>query len=58
MKLPYDKVKLLVDNLPAIQLAKHPVFHPRTKYTPLHYHKIGDSVEKGLINLSYLPTQE
>ena len=58
MKLPYGKVKLLVDNQPAIQLAKYSVFHPRTKHIPLHFHKIRDPVEKGLINLNYVLTHE
>ena len=58
IKVPYGKVKLLVDNQLAIQLAKHSVFHPRTEYITLHYHEIRDSVEKGLIGLGYVQTHE
>ena len=58
MKVPYGKVELLVANQLAIQLAKHPTFHPRTKHIPLHYHKIMDSVEKGLVNIEYVPTHQ
>lgn len=56
IKLPVTK--LYVDNDPAIKLAKHPVFHPRTKHIALHYHKIRDMVVKQIVEINYVPTNE
>lgn len=58
MKVKCGPIKLYVDNQPAIQLAKHPVFHPRTKHIQLHYHKIRDVVAKGIIDIQFVPTNE
>lgn len=51
-------VLLYVDNKSAINLAKNPVFHGRSKHIDIRYHFIRDCVERGDIKLEYVKTQE
>ena len=44
------------DNLSSIQLAKHPVFHARTKHIEVHYHYIHERILAGDIDLQYVGT--
>ena len=48
----------LVDNNEAIAIAKNPVSHVRTKHIDIRYHYVCESVQDGIINLTYCPTEE
>jgi L-rhamnose isomerase len=49
---------LLVDNTSAIQLAKNPKFHDRTKHINTKYHLIRHHVEIQTIHLNHCSTSE
>ena len=49
---------LYVDNTPAIQLAKYPVFHSRTKHIAIHYHNIRHAIENEEIEIKYIETDD
>ena len=51
-------VLLYVDNQGAIQLAKNPKFHRRTKHISLWYHWICEAIEYCCIHVVYIPTGE
>ena len=49
---------IFVDNTFAIQLAKNPNFHDRTKHINTKYHLIQHHVEAKTIHLTHCPTSE
>lgn len=49
-------VVLYIDNRSAIDLAKNPVFHGRSKHIDLRFHFIRECVEKGRIIIKYVGT--
>ena len=51
-------VKLHTDNQGSMALAKNPVHHKRTKHISIRYHFIRHQVLKGVIELSYIPTND
>ncbi|EDO14703.1 Tkp5 protein [Vanderwaltozyma polyspora DSM 70294] len=58
MNLKFDQTKLFVDNEPAINLSKNPVYHPRTKHIDLKFHKMRHVVEQGTLTLDYVNTKD
>ena len=52
-----DTLTLFCDNASAIEIAKNPVQHSRTKHIDIRHHFIRDLVEKGLITLKFVPTK-
>jgi hypothetical protein len=50
--------QIFVDNQGALQLAKDPKFHERTKHIAVRYHFVRDACEREIIRLSYLPTSD
>jgi hypothetical protein len=48
--------EIFVDNQGAIQLAKNPKFHERTKHISVRFHFIRDACERKAIKTTYLPT--
>lgn len=50
-------VVLCVDNKSAIDLAKNPVFHGRSKHIHIRYHFIRECVEKGEIILKHVSSE-
>ena len=46
------------DNQSCIKLTKNPVFHDRSKHIGIKYHFIKDYVQKGVVKLEYIPTDE
>ena len=53
-----DSFDLNVDNQGAIELAKNPVHHQRTKHIDIRYHYIRFCVEKEIVHLVYVPTND
>ncbi|XP_074351810.1 secreted RxLR effector protein 161-like [Apium graveolens] len=49
---------LYADNRSAIDLAKNPVFHGRSKHIDIHYHFIRECVERGKIIVKHVKTEE
>ena len=46
------------DNQSCIKLMENPVFHERTKHISIKYHFIRDWVQKGVVKLEYITTDE
>ena len=57
-KRPSVKCKVFEDNNGAIELAKAPKIHPRTKHIALKYHHFREQVRKGLIEINPIDTLE
>jgi hypothetical protein len=55
---PQSNFDLYCDNTSAIQIAKNPVQHTKTKHIDLRYHFIRDLVEKTTLALLYIPTEK
>ncbi|CAJ2660445.1 unnamed protein product [Trifolium pratense] len=53
-----DGVELMVDNKSAINLAKNPIAHGRSKHIETKFHFLRDQVTKGRIKLSYCKTEK
>ena len=49
--LTFKKVPLFCDNTSAINIAKNPVQHSRTKHIDIRFHFLRDHVEKGDVEL-------
>jgi len=46
-------VLIFYDNTSAINIAKNPCQHKRTKYIDIHHHFLRDNIEKGLISMNF-----
>jgi hypothetical protein len=46
------------DNQSCIKLSKNPMFHDRSKHIEIKFHFIRDCVQKGVVKLKYVPTNE
>ena len=53
-----EEVTMNVDNQGALNLAKNPINHQRSKHIDIKYHFIRAEVQKGFISLNYVPTEE
>lgn len=51
-------VTLFLDNKSAIELAKNPVFHGRSKHIDVRYHFVRECVENGEIVVEHVPSEE
>nr|ABA98369.1 retrotransposon protein, putative, Ty1-copia subclass [Oryza sativa Japonica Group] len=49
--LTFEKVPLICDNTSAVNIAKNPVQHSRTKHIDIRFHFLRDHVEKGNVEL-------
>jgi hypothetical protein len=47
---------ILTDNTSALQIAKHDVFHDRTKHIDIRYHFIRDYLQEGWFDLAWIST--
>ncbi|XP_059627369.1 secreted RxLR effector protein 161-like [Cornus florida] len=50
--------KLFCDNQSAITISKNPTWHWKSKHIDIRYHFLRDKVQKGLIDITYLPTED
>lgn len=50
-------VVLFIDNKSAIDLARNPVFHGRSKHIDIRYHFIGECIEKGEIIVKHISSE-
>jgi hypothetical protein len=46
------------DNQSGIRLSENPVFHDRSKHIDIHYHFLRDCVQKGVVRLQYIRTDD
>ncbi|XP_063939719.1 uncharacterized mitochondrial protein AtMg00810-like [Daucus carota subsp. sativus] len=53
-----EATPIYVDNKSAIALAKNPVFHDRSKHIDTRYHYIRECVEKKVVELTYIKTND
>ncbi|XP_075086386.1 secreted RxLR effector protein 161-like [Nicotiana tabacum] len=54
----YDCMPLLCDNTSALNMAKNPVQHKRTKHINVRLHFLRDNIEKGLICMKFCKTED
>jgi hypothetical protein len=53
-----DNVLIQVDNQGAINLARNPVHHQRSKHRDIKYHFIRSEIQVGIISLKYVPSED
>ena len=51
-------INIGVDNQGAIQLAKNPIKHQRTKHIDVKYHFVREEIAKDNVHLFYVPSSE
>ena len=51
-------IPIMCDNTSAINMAKNPVQHKRTKYIDIRHHFLRDNVEKGFIIMKFCATED
>ena len=56
--LEFDATRILCDNTSAINLSKNSILHSRTKHIDVRYNFLKEHVEKGIIKLEFVGTQE
>ena len=57
--VPQEKATTIsVDNKSAIQLAKNPTFHDRSKHIDTRYHFVRECVERKDVDLTYVKTND
>ena len=56
--LLYENVPILCDNTSAINIAKNPIQHSRTKHIEIRHHFIRDHVSRGSIELKFVGTKD
>jgi len=50
-------LNIYTDSNSAIELAKNPIYHARTKHIDIQYHYIRECIQKGVSKLIWVPTQ-
>ena len=53
-----DTTVILCDNRSGIYLSENPVFHDRSKHIDIRYHFIRDMVQRGVVRLDHIATDE
>ena len=49
---------LFTDSQSAIELANNPEHHAKSKHIDIQYHFVRENIQKGIVELSYIPTKE
>jgi hypothetical protein len=49
---------ILCDNQSCIKMMENPVFHDKSKHIKIWYHYIRDMVQRGVVKLQYVRTNE
>jgi hypothetical protein len=49
---------IFCDNQSCIKMTENPMFHDKTKHIEIRYHYIRDLVQKGVVKLQYVGTDE
>ena len=49
---------ILCDNQSCIKMIENPIFHDKSKHIEIQYHYIRDMVQRGVIKLQYVSTNE
>ncbi|KAK6137074.1 hypothetical protein DH2020_029185 [Rehmannia glutinosa] len=57
-KCSFESVPIFCDNISAINIAKNPVHHNRTKHIEIRHHFLRDCVSKRKIEISFVPSQD
>ncbi|CAK9800967.1 Retrovirus-related Pol polyprotein from transposon RE2 [Anthophora plagiata] len=58
VSLANDSLQINCDNRAAIDFAKNRMEKNRTKHIDIAYHIVRENLEKGLIHLNYVPSNE
>ena len=53
--LPEGPTTRMEDNQGAIEIAKNPIQHAKTKHVDIKYHYVCEALKEGIITLSYCP---
>lgn len=53
-----DVTMIFCNNQSCMKLSKNPVFHDRSNHIDLKYHYIRDIIQKGVVKLQYISTDE
>ena len=54
----YKRTPIFCDNTSAIAISHNPVMHSRTKHIDIRYHFIRDHIEKGDVEIHFIPTDK
>jgi len=57
-KKTMEATKVYCDNQSYIKLSENPVFHDRSKHIDIRCHFIRDCVQRGVVQLQYVPMRE
>jgi len=53
-----DPIVIYCDNQSCIKLSENPMFHDRFKHIDIWYHHLRDCVQRRILLLQYIPTEE
>ena len=53
-----SKIHILCDNTATIDLSKNPITHSRAKHIEIKHHFIRDHVQKGVVELQFVSTED
>jgi hypothetical protein len=56
--LEMEATMILCDNQSCIKMMENPVFHDKSKHIEIQYHYIHDMVQRGVVKLQYVDTDE
>ena len=57
LNIAIDCLDIYTDSNSAIELAKNPVYHARSKYIDIQYHFVREASQNGLVRLNWVPTE-